>query len=134
MTQTMKPQDKHLDILQNLESAIVEVWRRHPEMTDHVALRAYDAAYEQYRAEARGHTPKPCQLTGLDRESFDAVIGICEYRLGRRALPDESGEPITPVSPSTLVECLRELRKSVERHTEAGGRQGYLTFIDQFLP
>jgi hypothetical protein len=32
------------------------------------------------------------------------------------------------------VDCLRELVKSVERHTKIDGRQGYLTFIDGFLP
>jgi sirohydrochlorin ferrochelatase len=130
----MSAPEDNLDILQNLEFAVVGVWRRHPEMTDHVALRAYEAAHEQYRAEARGHAPKPCALTGLDRETFDALSAMCEFRLGRRALPGGSDEPVPPIPVSRLLDCLRELRKSVERHTNLGGRQGYLTFIDHFLP
>jgi hypothetical protein len=124
----------NLDVLQNLEFAAVEVWRRRPEITDHVVLRAYEAAHQQYRAEARGQTPRPCQLAGLDREVFDAVAEMCEFRLGRKALAGGPDEPVPPIPVSKLVECLRELCKSVERHTKLGGRQGYLSFIDGFLP
>jgi hypothetical protein len=58
--------DRNLDVLQNLELAVVEVWRSHPDMTDYVAQRAYEAAFEWYRAEVRGHLPKPPSLSGLD--------------------------------------------------------------------
>lgn len=36
----MKWNDANLDLLQNLEFAIIETWRAHPEMTDYTALRA----------------------------------------------------------------------------------------------
>ncbi|MGD0614688.1 MAG: hypothetical protein ABSA69_04500 [Verrucomicrobiota bacterium] len=131
----MMPPEENLDILQNLEFTVAQVWRSHPEMSDYVAQRAYEAAYQQYRDEARGHTPKPCAITGLDRELFDALLAVCEYRLGRKALPGVPDEPaISPVPVSQLLDCLRALRKSVERHTKNGGRQSYLTFIDGFLP
>jgi len=124
----------NLDILQNLEFAVIEVWRRNRDMSDHVAVRAYEAAFEHCRAEARGHSSKPCILTGLDREVFDAVTAMCEFRLGRAALADGPSEAIPPIPVSKLVDGLRELIKSVERHTKLGGRQGYLTFGDGFLP
>ena len=124
--------DLQLDLLQNLEFSVVSVWRAHPEMTDYAALRAYEAAFQTYRAELRGQTPKPPGLTGLDETAFQSVRAICEFRLGRRP---EAGVPdISPVTLELLVDCLRELGKSTARHTKAGGRQGYLTFIDQFLP
>ena len=129
----MKWGEGNLDILQNLEFAVIEVWRSHREMTDHVAARAYEAAFERYRAEARGHQPKACELTGLDRTVFDAVTAMCEFRLGRTTLTDGPAEPIPPIPVATLVDCLRELRKSVERHTRSGGRQGYLTFVSAFI-
>jgi hypothetical protein len=128
-------EEENLDILQNLESAVVNIWRRHREMSDYTAARAYEAVFELYRAEARGHQPKPCSLTGLDLEVFDALKIICEYRLGRGKISgDDSSEPVPPVPVDTLLDCLRKLRKSVERHTKQGGRQSYLTFIDGFLP
>jgi hypothetical protein len=130
----MKWGEDNLDILQNLEFAVVEVWRRHPEMTDHVAARAYEAAFAHYRAESRGHQPKPCALTGLDRETLDALVAMCEFRLGRGPIAGGPAEPIPPIPVTTLMDCLRELHKSVERHTKRGGRQGYLSFIDGFLP
>lgn len=130
----MKWTHDKLDILQNLEFAIVEIWRRHPEMSDHLANRVYEAAFELYRAEKRGHTLRPRTLTGLDLEAFEALKAMCEFRLGRRAAPVPGVERIPAIPTELLVECLRELRKSVERHTKMGGRHGYLTFIDQFLP
>jgi len=129
----MNSEPKNIDVLQNLEFAVVEVWRKHREMSDHVAARAYEAAFERYRAESRGHAAKPCALTGLDREVFDAVIAICECRLGRATSADAAEEPVPALPVADLVDCLRELRKSVERHTRHDGRQGYLTFVDRFL-
>ena len=41
--------DDKLDILQNLEFSVVEIWRAHPEMSDYAALRAYEAAFQTYR-------------------------------------------------------------------------------------
>ena len=131
----MKWGEDHLDILQNLEFAIVEVWRAHPEMSDYTAQRAYEAARQFYRAEQRGNSPKPLALTGLDATAFEALKQMCEFRLGRSAGPtSEPNIPVTPIPVETLVACLQELAKSVERHTRSGGRQGYLTFVDGFLP
>lgn len=130
----MKWTDDKLDILQNLEFSVVEIWRAHPEMSDYTALRAYEAAFQTYRAELRGHTPKPSGLSGLDAATFEAVKAMCEFRLARKPCPIPSPENAPPISLQLLVDCLRELGKSVERHTKADGRQGYLTFIDGFLP
>ena len=126
--------DEKLDILQNLESSVVEIWRAHPEMSDYTALRAYEAAFQTYRAELRGHAPKPPGLSGLDAAAFEAVKAMCEFRLARKPCPVPGPENVPPISLQLLVDCLRELGKSVERHTKVDGRQGYLTFIDGFLP
>ena len=130
----MKFTEENLDVLQNLEFAIVEIWRAHPEMNDYSAQRAYEAARQGYRAELRGNPTTPPALTGLDATAFAAVKAICEFRLGRSAGPaSESNLPVTPIPVEQLIACLQELAKSVERHTRAGGRQGYLQFIDGFL-
>lgn len=131
----MKPDETQVDVLQNLEFAIVEVWRANPAMTDYTALRAYEAARQFYRAEQRGHPPKPPALTGLDAAAFEAVKAMCEFRLGRNpgSPPVAEDVPVTPITLETLIACLQELAKSVERHTRSGGRQGYLQFIDGFL-
>jgi hypothetical protein len=125
--------DEDLAVLQNLEFSVAQVWRAHPEMTNYAAQRAYEAAFKVYRDQSRGHTAKPPTLTGLDATTFEAVKEMCEIRLGRRAGPEELAD-VPPVTLEKLVGYLRELARSVERHTELSGRQGYLTFIDKFLP
>ena len=130
----MKPEQEHLDVLQNLEFAVVEVWRAHPEMTDYSAQRAYEAARQFYRAELRGNPPTPTALAGLDATAFEALKTMCEFRLGRNAGPPSQPDiPVAPIPVEKLIACLQELAKSVERHTRSGGRQGYLQFIDGFL-
>lgn len=131
----MNGTEKNLDVLQNLEFAVVTVWRAHPRMADSTAQSAYEAARQFYRSVQRGRPPRPHGLTGLDATAFEAVQVVCERRLGRSAgPPSEPNLPVTPIPVETLVDCLQELVRSVERHTRAGGRQGYLTFIDRFLP
>ena len=126
--------DDKLDILQNLEFIVVEIWRDNPQMSDYVALRAYEAAFHSYREELRGHVIKPRALKDLDAITFESLKAMCEFRLGRGICPLPATAKIEPIALEVLVDCLRELVKSVQRHTKSGGRQGYLTFIDQFLP
>ena len=128
----MEPNEKYLDVLQNIESAVVQVWRHHPSLTNYSVMRAYEAAIAYYGALARQHAPKPVNLTGQDAAVFEAVKSICELRLGRVQQPEQPEFP--PLPAEELVACLRKLRKSVDHWTKAGGRQGYLQFIEQFLP
>lgn len=83
--------EDYSDVLQNLEFSVVSVFRQNPEMTDYVAQRAYEAAYERYRAEQRGHPPKLHGLAGLDLVTYEAVCAICEFRLGRDPGPNPRG-------------------------------------------
>lgn len=130
----MKFAEENLYVLQNLEFAIVTVWRAHPEMTDYSAQRAYEAARQFYRAEQRGKPATPPALTGLDAAAFESLKAMCEFRLGRAAGPAaDLDEPIPPIPLEKLIACLQELAKSVERHTHSGGRQGYLQFVAQFV-
>jgi len=130
----MKWTEDKLDVLQNLEFSVVGVWRAHREMTDYAALHAYEAAFQLYRAELRGRPPKPPVLEGLDATTYTALKAMCDFRLGRGPSPVPGPEEIPGIPLEKLVDCLRELAKSVERHTKHGGRQGYLAFISQFLP
>jgi hypothetical protein len=127
----MKPTDENLDVLQNLEFSVVEIWRANREMSDYTALHAYESCFQFYRDELRGHPPKPHTLTGLETTTFEAVKAMCEFRLGRGPMAGADKLPAVPLE--TITNSLRKLAKSVARHTKQGGRQGYLTFIDRFL-
>lgn len=129
----MKSDDPNLDILQNLEFGVIEVFRKHPEMTDYVVLRAYEATFQHYRAEFRGGTPKASTLTGLDGEVFEVVRQMCEFRLGRGGDASALKGEMLPAPVETIVDCLRKLMRSVEFNTKQGGRQGYLNFVSRFV-
>jgi hypothetical protein len=120
----MDPVKDHLDVLQNIETAVAAVWRKHPDLTNYAVARAYDAAITHYRAVERGQTPKPANVTGVDAEIFNAVQAASDLRLA---------DPQEPISAEDLLACLRKLRKSVDFWTEQGGRQGYLKLIEKFV-
>ena len=54
--------DAHMDVLQNIEFAIVDVYHERPLLVDYSVMRALDALIGLYRAESRGHTPKAISL------------------------------------------------------------------------
>ena len=131
---TWKEED--LPALRELESTIVRIWSGHEEMNDYSAGCAYDAAYQLYRARLRGREPRPPALNGLDFDIFNAVRQVCEKLLASGADPVK-GMPngnTNPVNVEKLVEYLRELTRSVERHTKLEGRCGYLEFVRKFIP
>jgi hypothetical protein len=130
----MRPTDDDLDILQDMEMSIAGVWRAHPEMTDYSALRVYEAALQFYREIQRGHPPKAPALSGLDVAAYEALKAACERRLQGAPSSAHRLKEMHPVPLEKLVDCLRELAKSVARHTKVDGRQAYLMFIDRFLP
>ena len=132
----MTLKDEDLPALRALESTLLRIWSDRPEMNDYTAGRAYDAAHQLYRARLRGREPRPPALNGLDLDVFNAVREVCEKLLASGADPVK-GMPngnTNPVNVEKLVEYLRELVNSVERHTKIGGRCGYLHFVRSFVP
>jgi hypothetical protein len=130
MTDNRPFEERYMDVLQNLEFGIVQVARRHPEMTDWEALTAVELLMQVYRAEAAGREAR--------RPELAPVESMCEWRLGRGSFVNDEGEPVEiPVDPITAEEmytCLKRIRRSIRKWTKRGGRQGYLTYIDQFFP
>lgn len=131
----MRWKDEDLPALRELESAVIAVWLRRPEMSDHTAGRAHEAAHQTYRSRLRNHEPNPHSFTGVDAETFGVVRDVCEKLLATGAEPMK-GLPegnTKPVVIEKLVDYLRELQRSVERHTKLGGRLGYLQFVRDHL-
>lgn len=134
-----KFEERYEDVLQNIEAGIMLVYRGHPKMTDWQVRAAVEALIRRYQAEAKGRQATPPSLDSLAQEVYDSVEGMCEWRLGREMpFSDKEGEPMEfPVEPITLHEliaCLKRVRKSINFWTREGGRQGYLTFVSQFIP
>ncbi|MBC8508070.1 MAG: hypothetical protein ISR58_05400 [Anaerolineales bacterium] len=126
-------EEQNLDVLQNIEFAIVSAYRRNRDLTDHNVDMALETLVKLYR----GRKAFPPQNL-LTLEVYEAAQGMCDWRLGETVLEDESDLPadlpLEQVSRDIIVACLNRLRKSVRTWTKQGGRQGYLNYIDQFLP
>ena len=135
-----KFEERYEDVLQNIEAGIMLVYRNHPKMTDWEVGAAVEALIRRYQAEAKGRRQAtPPSLDSLAQEVYDSVEGMCEWRLWREMpFSYKEGEPMEfPVEPITLHEliaCLKRVRKSINFWTREGGRQGYLTFVSQFIP
>ena len=127
-------EEDYLDVLQNIEFAIVSVYRERNDLRDYEVMRALDALIDFYRAEARGHIPKEFHLPEKETLVFQRVQDMCEFRLGRENL----GSNVQPISiekktADEILACLRKIRKSVDRWNKQGGKQGYLQFVSEFV-
>ena len=135
----MNVAEEHEDILQNIELAIVGVYRADDELVDYDVEKALDALVRVYQAEQRRRDPPVAGVTSdLAQAVLESVRSVCEWRLGREAVPPASGQlgddpGPDPVSLDVIIACLKRVRKSVRFWTKERGYKGYLTFITQFL-
>jgi hypothetical protein len=131
-------EDKYLDILQNIEFALAQVYRREEGMTDWEASQAVNGAIRRYTAEQRRRPAPALNLSPLALEAYDGVVAMCEMRLGRVAPADDEGNEIPlagrPLTVGEIVDCLKRIRKSIEHWNKEGGRRGYFEFVKGFLP
>lgn len=127
------------DGLQNIEFAIVSVYQSEPGLLDLDVLDALDALVRRYAADEDGRTPPKLRLSARPERVFEAVEGMCEWRLGRAALNEGDGDGEVVVPPdgqyrvADILSCLKRIRKSVRTWNEQGGRQGYLDYVANFL-
>ena len=131
-------EDKYLEVLQNIEFAIVETYREYPDISDYNVMNALEALIDAYRGEQIGRPPRDLQLSARESRLLDGVRTMCEWRLGReepefaKPLPPEGPRP-EPIPVEEILRCLRKILKSVNRWNKEGGSQGYLNFIIQYI-
>jgi hypothetical protein len=132
--------DAYLDVLQNLEAAIVSVYHNNPDLLDRQVDRALELLIRYYRARQIGKTIRLPRMTDEVQSVYDQVKAISAWRLGQD--PEEGDVPFeglppldggTSLSLEEIEACLERLRKSIDRWTGVGGRQGYLHFIEPFV-
>ena len=131
-------EEEYQDVLHNIETALVQAYREHDEMTDWDALTAVNGLIRTYTAEERSRKTPTLRLAPLAQEAYDGVQLMCEWRLGRGHMADEAGQAIDmgikPKTVAEIVACLKRIRKSIELWQKEGGRRGYFNFISQFIP
>jgi|SRR5271166_6057411 len=125
------------DVLQNIEFAIVSVYREHLDLADSNVDKVLEGLIRIYTAETDQRPAPTLALSEMDKVLLARVRGMCELRLGREGLQTQAGTDvmsmIEPKTPDEIVACLKRIRKSVNRWTKQGGRQGYLRFVSQFI-
>jgi hypothetical protein len=129
-------EEDYAGVLQNLESAIVSVYREDADLLDYDVSDALEILIRYYRSIAGGLEPRAVTLDGRPQAVFDAVQQVCEYRLGRGelgGLPAVGEAGVMAVSADELVQCLKRILKSVQRWHKQGGRRGYLDFITDYV-
>jgi hypothetical protein len=133
----MDVEKDYLDILQNIEFAIMSVYRDNPLLVDFDVEAAINALISLYHAQSQNHEPRPVRLNERATLVYERVAAMCDWRLGREGLvtADESEDvpPPEPVTLDVIDACLKRIRKSVQRWNKEGGRQGYLTFVGRFV-
>jgi hypothetical protein len=140
-------EEKHVDVLHNIETSIVVIYRNEKTLTDWDVLRAVESLIDEYQAEKSGREPRKTVLKPLAEATRDLVHSTCEMTLGRLLTIVETEEKVlgifkrkryegVPIEPKTVDElllCLRRIRDSIQFWTKESGRQGYLQYIDQFI-
>lgn len=133
----MNVEQDHMDILQNIEFAIVSVYKEHPLLVDFDVENALSALISRYFAEATTHELRRANLNERAQLVYERVEAMCEWRLGRESSVAEDNKKFKleagSVTLDVILACLKHIRKSVQRWNKEGGRQGYLTFIGRFI-
>jgi hypothetical protein len=80
--------EKNLDVPQNIEFGIVEVYRAGRSLLDIDVKDAIDALIRHYHAEEEQRTPPVMRLGDRAQMVFQSVQGMCEWRLGRPSFHD----------------------------------------------
>ncbi|MBN1633671.1 MAG: hypothetical protein JW917_05860 [Ignavibacteria bacterium] len=127
-------EEEYLDVLQNLEFAIVNTYRENNDLIDFDVLIVLDAIMNFYISGIRGKEPRNFNLSGKQLELYGAVKEMAEYRITGMARDDMDAKyEIKPISVNELLDCLKRIKKSVQFWTKEGGRQGYLEYISNYI-
>ncbi len=126
-------EDEYMDVLQNIEMAIVSVYRENHSLLDYDVDKVLNILWTEYRNEKQGRAAPAPKLGENAQLVYERVKEMCEWRLGRTDLiagDVPAGSKPEPISVDEIMDCLKRIRKSVALWNKQGGRQGYLYFID----
>ena len=132
----MAIEEEYEDVLQNIESGIIQIYKENPDLIDAEVATALEALVRIYGAEAQGKSISSRPIRGVSKKVMESVQQMCEWRLGRATIGDPKSNlaKATPtVEVDTIVACLKRIQSSIKLWTQKGGRQGYLNFVSQFI-
>jgi len=138
----MEFHDKYLDVLQNIEFAIVQIYRKDAELHDYEVMNALEAVIDYYAAQRLNRNQREFNLSVRAGLVAENVKTICNWRLGQKPLgTEEAGlnelavndANFEPITRDEITACLNKILGSVKNWNKQGGRQGYLNFVSSFI-
>jgi len=129
-------EEEYLDVLQNIEVAIVQVFHHNPDLLDYEVEKALNALIQAYKSSEK-EPRQPLPPDSPAAEVYEVVNAVCKWRLGLGSSSSENHNPlpteIEPLRVDELLACLKRVRRSVQTWNKRAGRRGYLEFIDQYV-
>ena len=135
-------EDRHPDILQNIEFAIVNVYRDDPGLRDNDVIKALDALISHTQRLAMGRESSPPDLLPSSEAVYNAVVGILDFRSETDEEDEQETEERRPRFSRALrkttrediyLACLRKIHKSARRWNRERGERGYLDFVSNYI-
>lgn len=136
-------EERYLDVLQDIEAPIIDLFRTHPDMTDWDMEQALDGLIVAYEREQRPRFSPTRRLPPLAQQAHDRMRAACEWRMERAPAPGETFEHLkeqayaerrTPKTLDEILACLKRTRASLQFWQKESGRRGYLTYVNSFFP
>ena len=123
--------ERYADVLQNIEFALMQTYRRHAEMTDWEAHDAVKGLIRTYQANTRGRAAPTLHLNSIAQEAYENVKTMVEWRLGHGQPLLPEGQPVdvsmTPKTVDEVIACLKTILSSIELWQKERGRAGIST-------
>ncbi len=120
-------EEQHQAILRDIESGIVELYEKNPDMTDHNVDKAMTALIRTYDADIKGKRKPNVKLTTLEKLIFQRLINTCEFWMQKQE------DSLPPYTKDAVLLCLKRIYKSINSWTRKHGMRGYLDFVKAFV-
>jgi len=129
--------ERYAEELMSIESALMQTYRAHADMTDWEARDAVKGLIRTYQAETRGRAAPTLRLNSIAQEAYDSVKVVIDWRLGRALVLVPESQPVdVPITTRTIDEmlaCLKTILNSIELWQKERGRRGYFDYVSQFV-
>lgn len=122
--------DEYLDILQNIEAAVIGYWGTNPSIKDAQVQAVYEKLFSNYDRRKRSLPELPAHFQPLTMSLYEEVKAVCESRV--IGSPDELPD-LENVTPGVMVLCLKKLLDSVKFWSKQNGARGYLQYVGEML-
>jgi hypothetical protein len=130
-------EEQYMDVLHNIEFALINMYRENAAMTDYEALEAINGLIRTYTAESRRRSAPELKLNELAQAAYDGMQAMCELHMGRATLTSEEGEtqslPVAIITMGEVLQCLKRIRRSIERWNKERGRRGYFDVVGKYV-